>query len=145
MHQNATCRTLTWNHRGHKCKVKFVFAAVWSVCSAVSDRTSLQRKCDKWLAPLFCAAWNEISLKYGQQRHPATEEHNNTSVAGVGVWFNQQQIVWMRFLFRDFTFTSVAIPGTHKLLWWVLSSTVPITYLLCYRVTLSLCEYEFLI
>lgn len=43
-----------------------------------------------WLAPL-CVAWTELSLKYGQQHHPASGERNNTRGAGVGVWFNQQQ------------------------------------------------------
>lgn len=69
---------------GHNCKVKFMFAAVWSVCSSVSCRIQLQMKCDTWLAPLFCVAWNEISLKCGQQHHPASEKRNNRSVAGVG-------------------------------------------------------------
>lgn len=115
--------------RGHNFKVKFIFAAVWSVCSPVSCRIQLQMKCDTWLAPLFCVAWNEISLKCGQQHHPASEKRNNRSVAGVGyglissgclneVLHLHQWRLWGRTTgFGEF-----------------LSSTVIITCLLCYRV-----------
>lgn len=51
----------TWNYSGHNCKVKFIFAAVLSVCSSVSYRIQLQRKCDvvgTLVLPGMRSPWN---------------------------------------------------------------------------------------